>query len=56
MKIRELFLWLLVIVAIVMIVGNHMLINMQYEIIKTMGETQGYILELIDLKAGWYLM
>lgn len=56
MKIRELFLWFFVIVLIALAVLNHMLINMQYEIIKTMGETQGYILELIDLRAGWLLM
>ena len=56
MKIRELILWVLVIVLIAMAILHNMQINSQYEIIKTMHETQKHILELIDLKAGWFLL
>ena len=56
MKIRELILWILVIALIAMAVLHNMQINSQYEIIKTMHETQKLILELLDLKYGWLLL
>ena len=56
MKARELVLWFLVIVAIALGVFNIMQADMQYKIIKIMGETQQYILELIDLKASLWLL
>lgn len=56
MRIRESILWILVIVAIVISIHNFVQINWTYKFLKTIAETQNYILELIDLKYTFQLM
>ena len=56
MKFRELILWILVIAAIAMSSLNYMQNNMQHNIIEIILETQDYIIDLMDVKVGWYLM
>lgn len=56
MKLREIILWVLVIILILFEIHDLYWINQNYNLIKTMSETQSYILELIDLRLGWWLM
>lgn len=56
MKLRELILWILVIAVIALCVMNWYFIMNIFKLIKVMGETQMYILELIDIRSGWMLL
>ena len=54
MKTRELILWTLVIIALAISIHNLYWIRQNYNLIKIMGETQTYILELLDFKLGFW--
>lgn len=56
MKVRELILWFLVIITIIMCLGNLFFNNQIFQIIKIIIEKQNYILELLDVRSGWMLL